>query len=97
MATESEPWYGTKFKKESISQEIIKKWKNAGLNAEFAYPMVNEFIPEDFVIRTNEASSEKPIEKLPVIIEDSPLMRVWFKQDDEFLLPKVNVTFAFDR
>ena len=33
----------------------------------------------------------------PVIIQDTPLSRVWFKQDDEFLLPKANLSFEFVR
>ncbi|CAB4064603.1 IDE [Lepeophtheirus salmonis] len=33
--------------------------------------------------------------KFPSIIKDTPLMRLWFKQDDEFLLPKANLKFEF--
>lgn len=94
IATETEPWYGVKFKKEKIPQDIIDRWNTLGLSSELAYPTKNEFIPEDFVIRANEKSV---IEKFPTIIDDSPLMRVWFKQDDEFLVPKVNLTFEFIR
>lgn len=31
----------------------------------------------------------------PAIIQDNALTRVWFKQDDKFLLPKANVLFDF--
>lgn len=96
IATEIEPWYGTRFKKEPIPSETIEKWRNCGLNADLVFPTKNEFIPEDFTIRAKSESSSA-IEKFPVIIEDSPFTRVWFKQDDEFLLPKVNLTFDFAR
>ncbi|XP_043278498.1 insulin-degrading enzyme isoform X2 [Venturia canescens] len=94
IATETEPWYGTKFKKESIASETIEKWQNCGLNEDLVFPTKNEFIPEDFAIRAHDVA-RSAIEKFPVIIEDSPFTRIWFKQDDEFLLPKVNLTFDF--
>ena len=98
IAMESEPIFKIKFKKEKITQEIIEKWENSGLNTELAYPTRNEFIPENFVIKAQKmAIDEKPIEKFPVIIEDSSLMRIWFKQDDEYLLPQVIMKFAFTR
>ncbi|XP_015602966.1 insulin-degrading enzyme isoform X2 [Cephus cinctus] len=91
IATESEYWYGTKYKKEKISEDIISKWSNAGLNKDLRLPMKNEFIPTRFDIKAHESE----VEKFPVIVEDTPLMRVWFKQDDEFLVPKANLTFDF--
>jgi len=33
----------------------------------------------------------------PITVQDTPLCRVWFKQDDEFLLPKANLNFEFVR
>lgn len=33
----------------------------------------------------------------PIIIQNTSLSRVWFKQDDEFLLPKANLSFEFVR
>ncbi|XP_033214183.1 insulin-degrading enzyme isoform X2 [Belonocnema kinseyi] len=91
MATEVEPWYQTKFKKEKIPASIIEKWSNAGFNSELKLPAKNEFIPTEFDIKLDNSV----VDKFPVIIEDTPLMRVWFKQDDEFLLPKANLTFDF--
>ncbi|XP_063988848.1 insulin-degrading enzyme isoform X2 [Diachasmimorpha longicaudata] len=92
IATESEPWYGTKFKKEKIPESVVARWSNPGLHADLKFPTKNEFIPTAFEIKATETSH---IDKFPVIIEDNPFMRVWFKQDDEFLLPKVNLTFDF--
>ncbi|XP_015116960.1 insulin-degrading enzyme isoform X2 [Diachasma alloeum] len=92
IATESELWYGTKFKKEKIPDSVITRWSSPGLHQDLKFPSKNEFIPTAFEIKANENSH---IDKFPVIIEDNPFMRVWFKQDDEFLLPKVNLTFDF--
>lgn len=91
IATDVEPWYKTKFKKEKIPESVIEKWRNAGYNSELKLPANNEFIPTKFDLKLENSV----IEKYPSIIEDTPLMRVWFKQDDEFRLPKANITFDF--
>uniref|UniRef100_A0A8C3CB21 Insulin degrading enzyme n=1 Tax=Cairina moschata TaxID=8855 RepID=A0A8C3CB21_CAIMO len=46
----TEDWYGTQYKQEAISDEVIKKWQNADLNGKFKLPMKNEFIPTNFEI-----------------------------------------------
>ncbi|KAK0161382.1 hypothetical protein PV327_009858 [Microctonus hyperodae] len=92
IARESEFWYQTKFDKIKIPDEVMKKWIAPGFNSDLKIPDKNEFIPTNFDIKANENSK---IDKYPVIIEDNQLMRVWFKQDDEFRVPKVNLTFDF--
>ncbi|XP_053988603.1 insulin-degrading enzyme [Hylaeus volcanicus] len=91
IANETEKWYGTRFKKEKIPQDIINKWMNAGYNSDLKLPSKNEFIPDKFDIKP----AENNITKFPTIIEDTPLLRLWFKQDDEFLVPRANMSVAF--
>ncbi|XP_046427439.1 insulin-degrading enzyme isoform X1 [Neodiprion fabricii] len=91
IANEKETWYGTRYMKEKIPNDIIEKWRNAGLNSDLRLPAKNEFIPANFELKPQEPDANK----FPVIIEDTALMRVWFKQDDEFLLPKANLSFDF--
>lgn len=91
IANETEKWYGTKFKKEKIPQDIINKWINAGLNTDLKLPPRNEFIPEKFDLKPLESN----ITKFPMIVEDTPLLRLWFKQDDEFFVPKANLFINF--
>ncbi|CAK9808752.1 Insulin-degrading enzyme [Anthophora quadrimaculata] len=91
IANETEKWYGTKFKKEKIPQDIINKWINAGLNTDLKLPPKNEFIPEKFDLKPLDSN----ITKFPMIIEDTPLLRLWFKQDDEFFVPKANLFINF--
>ncbi|XP_030755591.1 insulin-degrading enzyme [Sitophilus oryzae] len=91
ICTDEEPWYGVKYKQEKVPEATLKTWKEAGLCSEFYLPEKNEFIPKDFSIYPQgEALSEHP-----EIIQDTPLTRVWFKQDDKFLLPKANIMFDF--
>lgn len=90
-ATEKEPWYGTNYKKMTISEEQIKDWKNAGLLEELQLPKKNDFIPKNFDLYP----LDKDITEFPEIIKDTPISRVWFKQDDNFLLPRAITMFDF--
>lgn len=88
---DEEPWYGTKYKLTKISRETIKDWANAGVCPELKIPERNEFIPTDFDLYPLDSDATE----YPVIIQDTALTRVWFKQDDKFRLPKANVMFDF--
>ncbi|XP_019877386.1 insulin-degrading enzyme isoform X4 [Aethina tumida] len=88
---EVEPWYGTKYKKINISEDILQDWRQAGLCNELKIPPKNEFIPTDFDLYP----IDNDVTEYPVIIQDTALSRIWFKQDDKFLLPKANVMFDF--
>uniref|UniRef100_A0A8B9HEJ4 Insulin-degrading enzyme n=1 Tax=Astyanax mexicanus TaxID=7994 RepID=A0A8B9HEJ4_ASTMX len=87
----TEEWYGTQYKQESISDEVIKKWQNADLNGKFKLPMKNEFIPTNFEIYPLEKDSPS----YPTLIKDTAMSKVWFKQDDKFFLPKACLNFEF--
>ncbi|CAG9861187.1 unnamed protein product [Phyllotreta striolata] len=88
---QTEPWYGTKYKIVEIPEKTIMKWQNAGLCPDLKMPEKNEFIPTDFSLYP----IDHDITEFPVIIEDSALTRIWFKQDDQFLLPKANLMCDF--
>ncbi|KAF7987713.1 hypothetical protein HCN44_003576 [Aphidius gifuensis] len=94
IADKTEYWYGTKYSEESIPDCIIEKWSEPGWPDYLKLPTVNEFIPKNFDIKQVDDSSNKT-NKYPVIIDDTSLMRVWFKQDDEFKVPKLNITIDF--
>ncbi|KAG7462728.1 hypothetical protein MATL_G00187840 [Megalops atlanticus] len=87
----TEEWYGTQYKQEAISDEVIKKWQNADLNGKFKLPMRNEFIPTNFEIYPLEKESPS----FPTLIKDTAMSKVWFKQDDKFFLPKACLNFEF--
>ncbi|XP_071071874.1 insulin-degrading enzyme isoform X6 [Dasypus novemcinctus] len=87
----TEEWYGTQYKQEAISDEVIKKWQNADLNGKFKLPTKNEFIPTNFEI----LSLEKEATPYPALIKDTAMSKLWFKQDDKFFLPKACLNFEF--
>jgi len=82
--TEAERWYGTKYKVENIPAEKIASWENCGINEKLRLPEKNDFIPTNFdLVDRDWHKSEHP-----TILKENSLGRLWFKQDDEFLLPK---------
>ncbi|XP_046885005.1 insulin-degrading enzyme isoform X2 [Hypomesus transpacificus] len=87
----TEEWYGTQYKQEAISDEVIKKWANADFNGQFKLPVKNEFIPTSFEIYPLEKDSPSA----PTLIKDTAMSKVWFKQDDKFFLPKACLNFEF--
>lgn len=91
MANETESWYGTKYTKERIPEEIINTWKDASHNLELRLPNKNEFLVKRLDIKPHGDN----IEEFPKVIEDTSFVRLWFKQDTEFLVPKARMMFDF--
>ncbi|KAJ1521592.1 hypothetical protein ONE63_003243 [Megalurothrips usitatus] len=86
IADSKEEWYGTEYKWEDIPEETLQKWRNAGLCSDLILPPKNEFIPSDFSVLPVPGE----IKPFPSVIQDTMLSRVWYKQDDKFLLPKTS-------
>ncbi|XP_048747252.2 insulin-degrading enzyme-like [Ostrea edulis] len=89
IVDQKEKWYGTDYKVEDIADEKIQKWKNCGLSENLHLPPRNEFIPTNFEL----VPREKDCSPLPEMIKETGLTRLWFKQDDKFLLPKACLSF----
>ncbi|XP_026333644.1 insulin-degrading enzyme, partial [Hyposmocoma kahamanoa] len=89
--TLTEPWYGSKYLLEEIDAAKLKEWKSVKSSQELHLPPPNEFIPSKLDM---EATTDVTCEAIaPTILKDTPMMRLWFKQDKEFLLPKAFLTF----
>ncbi|KAL4232280.1 hypothetical protein ACF0H5_009851 [Mactra antiquata] len=84
----TEEWYGTEYKLEQIPEEKLKMWASCGFNDKLSLPEKNVFIPTDFDLVTRETEQSA----LPMVVKDTGMTRLWFKQDTKFLLPKA---FAF--
>ncbi|XP_041370738.1 insulin-degrading enzyme-like [Gigantopelta aegis] len=85
---QTESWYGTEYKTEKISDNILKKWKKCSTNDKFHLPKPNSFIPGNVAIVDRESSDTDK----PYMIRDSALSRLWFAQDNTFLIPKARVS-----
>ncbi|KYM94749.1 Insulin-degrading enzyme [Cyphomyrmex costatus] len=88
IADETERWYGTKYKKMKISKETMEMWNSAAFNDDLKLPPRNKFIATTFDIKP-----QTNIEKFPIILEDTSFVRLWYKKDDEFLVPKAIMNF----
>ena len=53
-ADQKEPWYGTNYSIEDISENTLDQWSNAGFHPNLNMPLPNEFIPTDFELATPE-------------------------------------------
>ncbi|XP_013165339.1 PREDICTED: insulin-degrading enzyme [Papilio xuthus] len=91
--TQIEPWYGTKYYEEEIEESKIKEWEKARAGGELHLPPPNEFLPDRLELETSHDSTTDSI--APIILKDTPLMRLWFKRDNEFKLPKAYLTVDF--
>jgi insulysin len=89
--TSEERWYKTKYHSEKIDKSTIEEWENCGTNEKFCLPEKNHFIATDFSLLPLE--TEEKVH--PMIIHDSHSMRVWHKQDNEFLKPKMFIGIDF--
>jgi insulysin len=79
-----EPWYGTKFQTELLGSEKLESWAGAALHPNLHLPEKNDFIPTDFTLVERDSAPSSH----PVILHKDEMGRLWYKQDDEFLLPK---------
>ena len=79
-----EKWYGVKYSVHKIPEHTLTQWENAGFDENLHLPDKNPFIPTDLDLQPRE---ENPAAN-PVVIKDGPFSRVWFKQDNKFLIPK---------
>ncbi|XP_053683115.1 insulin-degrading enzyme [Sabethes cyaneus] len=90
-ANRVEKWYGTKYASEKVPKSVLDSWAKADMNEKLHLPKPNPFIPTDFELVPVDAD----VENFPAIIYNTPMMRVWFKQDVEYLTPKTLMNFDF--
>ncbi|KAG1681085.1 Insulin-degrading enzyme [Nymphon striatum] len=88
VADQSEKWYGTKYKVEEIKNELIDSWKIESFNEKFKLPGKNDFIPTEFDLVEREKVPFVILAPGLPILTNTSMSKVWFKQDNEYLLPK---------
>lgn len=91
---EKEKWYGTEYKYEKIPTDLmheIEKIVAEGASArpkELHLPAKNEFVPQRLDV-------EKKVVKEPLInpklVRHDANVRLWYKKDDRFWVPKANL------
>ncbi|XAR60816.1 Insulysin [Bertholletia excelsa] len=87
-----EPWFGSRYIEEDISPSLMDLWKDPSeIDISLHLPAKNDFIPCDFTIRGEKAPSSDALS--PRCILDEPLMKLWYKLDRTFKLPRANTYF----
>jgi insulysin len=89
-----EKWYGTEYKEEKIPREFLDEIDNALSSSpsdrvqDLHMPHKNEFIPTRLTVEKKEVAEPAATPKL-IRLDDH--VRVWFKKDDRFWVPKATV------
>ena len=94
---ETEKWYGTKYNTIEPNEALWKEWKSIHHNAYPALqlPLLNDMIATDFdILQSSTVESSFPKEK-PQCIHQDENVRLWYKPDNIFDMPKVNIMYRF--
>ncbi|KAH8697779.1 a-pheromone processing metallopeptidase Ste23 [Talaromyces proteolyticus] len=89
-----EKWYGTEYKVEKIPEDFMGEIRNALASSssdriqDLHMPHKNEFIPTRLSVEKKEVSQPT---KAPKLIRLDDQVRVWYKKDDRFWVPKATV------
>ncbi|KAL9320134.1 hypothetical protein ACSQ67_011973 [Phaseolus vulgaris] len=92
---QNEPWFGSRYTEEDISQNLMELWRNPPeIDASLHLPSKNEFIPSDFSIRASETCADEFANSTsPSCIVDEALIKFWYKPDNTFKVPRANAYF----
>ena len=85
-----EKWYGTEYNIKFLKKVTLQKFNSCGLNEEaFKLPRKNPFIPSNLKL----IDQNIPDSMYPQLVYSTPLVRLGYKKDSKFLLPKVYLKF----
>ncbi|EDK46772.1 conserved hypothetical protein [Lodderomyces elongisporus NRRL YB-4239] len=90
--TQKEPWYGTEYEIEDVPKNLKKIIDNPLPNKHLHYPEPNPFIPTNFNISKIKVQTPQTA---PYLIHHDNKMNVWYKQDDQFEVPKGTIELVF--
>ena len=108
---ETEKWYGTKYTTIEPNEALWNEWKtiNHEVYPELQLPLVNDMIATNFDLllaetetettatsesESSESPSKFPKDK-PQCIHQDDNVRLWYKPDNVFEMPKVNIMYRF--
>jgi len=88
---QKERWYGTRYRLEPLSDEILNGPTAEELSKELFLPPPNSFVPSNLDILGDKARVSKPAMR-PSCISQTPTSRVWHKLDDRWWVPRAAVS-----
>lgn len=86
-------WYQVPYRIENFSQQQLQQWQNPSYSKCLSLPTANPYIVNEPKVLDNE-DSDKVTQ--PQLIKDGDGLKVWFKQDQTFKVPKGYVYVGLD-
>ncbi|TEY42656.1 hypothetical protein BOTCAL_0387g00100 [Botryotinia calthae] len=90
----TEKWYETEYKLEKIPEDFMQELSAAGRApvterpSKVHLPAVKEFVPQRLEVKQKDVTDPA---RYPTLIRHDDSIRVWFKKDDQFWVPKANI------
>ncbi|GAB2234121.1 hypothetical protein Droror1_Dr00003358 [Drosera rotundifolia] len=92
-----EPWFGSRYLVEDVPPQMLDLWSDPPeVDASLHLPVKNEFIPVNFSVHANNLEDDFTSTSYPRCILDEPLMKLWYKLDTTFKLPRANTYFCIN-
>lgn len=92
-----EPWFGAKYTEEDIAPSMMDLWRDPpSIDGSLHLPAKNEFIPVNFPVHADNVSDDIAGGSYPRCVVDEPLIKLWFKLDKTFKLPRANTYFRIN-
>jgi len=100
---QTEKWYGTQYEKIELDEPLQNQLRTALASdfPELTLPQVNDMIATDFELLPKDFLEKVPVEKPQCVsltmgsTSYLPDMQLWYKPDNVFEMPKVNLLFHF--
>ena len=93
-AIQHEPWFGSQYIEEDLPESLLKLWSNPPkIDPSLHLPSKNEFIACDFSLRNANATKGLADGDHPKCIIDKPFIKLWYKIDSTFNVPRANAYF----
>lgn len=89
-------WYGTPYRHSTLPAERLQAWAQYPKSDQLAISAPNPFLPENLALKPYQgaaptvAADQNSAALKPDLLVDAGGVRLWFKQDAEFLAPRAN-------
>ncbi len=105
---ETEKWYGTQYERIELEEALQNQLRTAMASdfPELQLPQVNDMIATDFELLSQELQTSFPLDSPQCIALSTtagtktsswsqPILQLWYKPDNVFQMPKVNLLYHF--
>jgi secreted Zn-dependent insulinase-like peptidase len=84
-------YYKTNYKRHALKVADLQAWQRRVSGDDLALPAKNPFIPESLSLK--DAAGEAT--ETPVLVEDSEWLRVWYRHDVDYRVPRAGIYLNF--